>query len=164
MPATRVTHLFVRRGRLDVETATPLRHLHVSEETARRVCGLLPNLPSHVCVNREGGPTFGEEVVGTELPHLLEHVVIELQGQACRGLPGRPELVGHTSWAEELSATAPEGYALMRTTVSFADDVVALRAVKEALPVLDWACGVAGAGMPDVAASVARLRSLAQGK
>ena len=172
MPGFRITRLHVRRGRLDIFTATPLALLHVGEDVAARTLQLLPNLRNHVCVHtRAGGGTFGGELVGTELAHLFEHVVIELQAQAygeaaaadTRGAqPQAPQLIGHTSWAEELAVTGPQGHALMRTTVTFADDLVALQAAKDAAELLNWACAPqASAHAPDVAALVERLRGLA---
>ena len=169
VPGFRITRLHVRRGRLDILTSTPLALLHVGEDVAARMLQLLPNLRNHVCVHtRAGGGTFGSELVGTELAHLFEHVVIELQAQAhgaaaAAGTPPQaPQLIGHTSWAEELAVTGPQGHALMRTTVTFADDLVALQAAKDAAELLNWACTPqASAHAPDVAALVERLRGLA---
>ena len=166
MPSFRITRLRVRRGRLDILTATPLALLHVSEDVARRILQLLPNLRNHVCVHtRAGGDTFGSELVGTELAHLFEHVVIELQAQAqCEAAAGGgPQFIGHTSWAEELAVTGPQGHALMRTTVTFANDLVALQAAKDAAELLNWACASqAPAHAPDVAAIVGHLHELAE--
>ena len=139
MKPLEIRHIRVRPGALDLEVAAALESLHVTEAQARRVLELLPNLEHHVCVNGKGDGTFGEELVGTELPHLLEHVIIELQGQKMGGARRRvkPAFTGHTSWLEELSATVPQGYALMRVTVSFADDFMALRAMNEALAIIE---------------------------
>lgn len=63
-------------------------------------------------------------------------VIIELQGKAA---PEDCQLAGHTSWLEELDVTAPQGYALMRTTVSFANDFVALGAMNCAIEIIAWA-------------------------
>ena len=177
VPGFRITRLHVRRGRLDIFTSTPLALLHVGEDVAARMLQLLPNLRNHVCVHtRAGGGTFGGELVGTELAHLFEHVVIELQAQTLRGAgepqvadepqvvaaPAAPQLIGHTSWAEELAVTGPQDHALMRTTVTFADDLVALQAAKDAAELLNWACGPqASAHVPDVPALADRLRRLA---
>lgn len=149
--ALRIRRVRVRRGKLDLEVVCALEALHVDERTAARVLRELPNLSRHVCVNGRG-ETFGEEIVGTELPHLLEHVIIELQGQdaamraqrdAERARAAAPhlKLQGHTSWAAELAETAPHGYALMRVTVTFQDDLVALRAAKDACALLKATVG-----------------------
>ena len=152
-----IRHIRVRRGALDLELAVALDVLHVSEEQADCVLSLLPNLSRHVCVN-EHGDWFGDEIVGTELPHLLEHIIIELEGQAC-GNAGKP--AGHSSWLEELGQTAPEGYALMRTTVTFSNDFVALQALKEALAIIDWVIDPRGLGDPDSDACSGRIRARA---
>ena len=161
MPAIQTRHIRVREGRLDLEVAIALSQLHVSEACARRICALLPNLPHHLCVNKSAeGPYFGDEVVGTELAHLLEHVIIELQGQAYCGANPMPQFIGHTSWLDELSATRAHGIALMRTTVTFADDLVALQAVKEAAALVEWAVREDGVVAPDVQACVSRIRAI----
>lgn len=168
--ALRITHLTVRDGKLDIETETALEHLHVSAEVAEAVCERLPNIVNHVCVNtRDGSERFGGEIVGTELAHLFEHVVIELEAQAgaagaagaaraagaagagstgdagagAQGAAGAAggELIGHTSWAEELADTRGRGVAVMRTTVTFTDDLVALAAARDAAALVNGACG-----------------------
>ena len=134
-----IRHITVRKGALDLEVATPLEVLHVDEKTAERVLHELPNLSKHICVNGLG-QTFGDELVGTELPHLLEHVIIELQGQANSRKEG--VFTGHTSWLEELAQTRAKGYALMRVTVTFVDDFEALRAVEQARTIIELAIAV----------------------
>lgn len=131
-----IRHVRVRRGALDLEVAAADDTFHVTEEVAGRVLELLPNLAHHVCVNGSGNRSFGAELVGTELPHLLEHVIIELQGKAT---PDTRQLTGHTSWLEEYARTASRGYALMRTTITFGNDFVALQAVNDACAIVAWA-------------------------
>lgn len=130
-----IRHVRVRRGALDLEVAAAVDTLHVTGEQADRVLGLLPNLAHHVCVNGFGDGSFGEELVGTELPHLLEHIIIELQGQASNTAR---HFTGHTSWLEELDTTASRGYALMRTTVTFVNDFVALQSASDACAIIAW--------------------------
>ena len=97
--------------------------------------------------------------MGTELAHLLEHVVIELQAQASEA-PGK--LIGHTSWLRELAETAPHGYALMRTTVTFSNDFVALQSVKDACAIIEWAIEPSVDEAPDIDKIVAELRAIEQ--
>lgn len=89
---------------------------------ARRACERHPNLPDHACVNGEG-PTFAAVIDHTPAPHLLEHLVIDLQTEACDD----PDLIftGATRWVDR-----PAG--LAEVQVSYADDLVALRAFREA--------------------------------
>ena len=61
---------------------------------------------------------------------------------------------------EELAATRAEGIALMRVTVGFANDLVALKAAEHARTLVEWAHEGSGE-QPDVAAMVAELRALA---
>lgn len=147
----------VRNGALDLEVLTQLDMLHVTEEQAGRILELLPNLAHHVCVNGAGDGSFGDELVGTELPHLLEHLIIELQGKASSRAD---QLAGHTSWLEELDVTAPQGYALMRTTVSFANDFVALGAMNCALEIVNWSTEPDVGDMPDVDGMIAFLAAM----
>lgn len=116
-----IRHITVRRGALDLEVAVSLDTLRVDERVAARMLDELPNLARHVCVS-DSGEFFGDEIVGTELAHLLEHVIIELQGHGA----------GHTSWEAELAETRGRGHALMRVTVTYRDDFEALRAVEAA--------------------------------
>ena len=123
-----IRHITVRKGALDLEVAAAVEVLLVDTVVAQRVLDALPNLRNHVCVNGNG-KTFGDEIAGTELPHLLEHVIIELQGYG----------TGHTSWLAGLDETHPQGYALMRVTVTYRDDFTALRAVEKARHLIEQA-------------------------
>ncbi len=154
----KIEHIRVRRGCLDLQISCSLENLHVTHDQAVRVLGLLPNLQNHVCVNG-AGETLGDELIGTELPHLLEHVIIELQGKAC-GASAR--FTGHTSWLDELANTAPGGYALMRTTVGFSNDFVALRAARDACVIIEWMIDPESYDVPDIDSIVNKLISQAQ--
>lgn len=54
---------------------------------------LFPHLACHRCEN-ENGFTFRRECRSTEIPHLFEHLIIELQGQVQRS----GVLKGETQW------------------------------------------------------------------
>ena len=54
---------------------------------------LFPHLARHRCEN-ENGFSFRRECQSTEIPHLFEHMIIELQGQVLKGGP----LKGETQW------------------------------------------------------------------
>ena len=64
----------------------------------------------------------------TPLPHLLEHLVIDLQTRASSH--DDAAFVGTTEWIEEAAGTA-------RIQVSFTDDLVALRAFRDAAAYLN---------------------------
>ena len=93
----------------------------------RRVRADFPALPHHTCVN-ESGPTFASVMERTPLPHLLEHLVIDLQTRAATC--DDAAFVGTTDWIDEAAGTA-------RVQVSFTDDLVALRAFRDAAAYLN---------------------------
>ncbi len=100
----------------------------VSPCLAQQAQSAFPGLGSHACVN-DFGPTFGHALAHTSVPHLLEHLIIH--GQAsCASTPERVALVGTTEWLDERRGLA-------RIEVNYADDLVALSALKEALAFLN---------------------------
>lgn len=100
-----------------------------SPELARCVAASFPDVPRHACVN-EVGDTFAAVMDRTSLPHLLEHLVIDLQTRAATD--DAAVFVGTTMWTDELGRKA-------RIEVSFTDDLVALRAFRDALHFLNSA-------------------------
>lgn len=99
---------------------------------AARVRASFPDLPRHACVNG-AGDTFGVVMEATSLPHLLEHLVIDLQTQAAPP-DASPDTayVGITRWTDENAGRA-------HIEVSFTDDLVALRAFRDATRFLNEA-------------------------
>lgn len=87
-----------------------------------------PDLPRHACVN-DVGDTFGAVMDATSIPHLLEHLVIDLQTRAAPS-DAATVYVGTTRWVDELAGRA-------RIEVSFTDDLVALRAFRDATDFLN---------------------------
>jgi hypothetical protein len=59
----------------------------------RMLFKLFPHLEHHECDNHRG-ISFRRECEATEIPHLLEHLIIELQGQAAP----HSGLAGETQW------------------------------------------------------------------
>ena len=92
-------------------------------QIARAATQARPDLPQHACVNGVG-PVFGAVMANTPLPHLLEHVVVDLQAAACPD-PDRV-FTGVTRWTDRRAGKA-------RVEVSYADDIVALRAFRDAV-------------------------------
>lgn len=82
------------RVKLVVEMPDPSRYstLH-APHIPRLLFKLFPHLARHRCEN-DNGYTFRRECQETEIPHLLEHLIIELQGQAQRV----SKLKGETQW------------------------------------------------------------------
>lgn len=91
---------------------------------ARRLLAARPSLALHACVN-DCGPTFGDVAADTSLPHVLEHLIIDEQVRDSSTLTDAT-FVGTTEWLDEAAGLA-------RVEVNFADDLVALRAVRNAL-------------------------------
>ncbi|KAF0207884.1 MAG: hypothetical protein FD171_1316 [Actinobacteria bacterium] len=132
---------------VDVGDAETLRTT-ADESIAERALTLLPGLERHTCDN-EDSRSFAEEMADTEVPHLFEHVVMELMAQA-----GSPRsLKGETSWDFKR-----DGHGIFRVSLEYDDDLVCLGAIKAADKVM---CYLTGNGpAPDPARETERLRSL----
>lgn len=156
MSAVRIDRLVVKRSRIVCFATFPDPRLRMSTpEIAAVLTERFPTLPVHACVS-EGGGVFGDVMADTPLPHVLEHLVIDVQvraekavehqagnasggkgspcGQGDRLGVGVPDVayVGTSEWIDEAAGTA-------RIEVSFADDLVALRAFRDAAQALDAA-------------------------
>lgn len=100
-----------------------------------RILERFPDLPFHSCVNAKG-PQFGDVMDHTSIPHVLEHLVIDLQADAytrsnAGGVSGvSPLLTGVTKWIDREKGIA-------QIQVSFLDDLVALAAIQEAVDFLN---------------------------
>jgi len=143
----RVERMEVRRGHLVCRVAFGAAPRITSPQLMSRVLAEVPTLARHACVN-ERGTAFAAVMDCTPLPHLLEHLVVDLQVRAEAGqwltLPGaapsvsphvtgtthdRP-IVGTSEWLDEAAGIA-------RIDVSFADDLVALRAMRDSVAFLN---------------------------
>lgn len=133
IPAIRITRLHVYAARVvaDVSLVNSVPH-QTSCSLMARVLPEFPNLPKHACVN-EHGRTFAAVMNATPVPHLLEHMVVDLQVRRSSTLE---TFVGTSEWVSEQDGQA-------RIAVSFADDLVALAAFKEAVSFLNEALGQA---------------------
>ncbi len=149
----RITRLEVRRGHLTCTVAfAPAVPRFTSKALVSRVLPSFPALPRHACVNGSGR-TFGDAIECTPMPHLLEHMVVDLQvremakGEAATadpaaapisspGAPAAPSaaanipIVGTSEWIDEAAGIA-------RIDASFADDQIALRALRDAVRALN---------------------------
>ena len=101
-------------------------------QLAAYVLQAFPLIAQHACVNEKGN-TFDLVIEDTPLPHLMEHLVIDLQMRAefeaaANGLT----YIGTTEWLDEAQGKA-------RIEVNFADDLVALRAFRDAANFLNEA-------------------------
>jgi hypothetical protein len=83
---------------------------------------LFPHLAQHKCEN-DGGYSFKRESRATEIPHLLEHLIIELQGQAQhhRLLKGETQW----NWRED-----PKGH--FHVYIEYENELLVLAAIRAA--------------------------------
>lgn len=121
----------VRTGRIvcDIEIADPVYRM-TSPKLAAFVTNQYPDLPLHACVN-EVGTAFGSVIEKTSVPHMLEHLVVDIQTHET-DTPLATTFVGTTEWTDEDAGQA-------RIEVSFRDDLQALRAFNKALEFLNTA-------------------------
>lgn len=117
-----VTSVHISPGKMCAHI-TVLPHQRTNPQLIERVLQDFPRLPQHSCVNAHG-PLFAYVMEDTPLPHLLEHLIIDIQ------VADQPEtstttFTGFTEWVN-----ADAGHAAI--TVSFRDDACALAAVRYA--------------------------------
>lgn len=151
MPVVTFDRVDVADGRLEaVVRVADTRTLRTSAapDVSARVLAILPGLARHRCTN-DAGQSFTRELPDTETPHLLEHIAEELMALA----DSPRSLKGETSWD-----FSRDGAGVFHVVLAYDDDLVALGALRDAAAVLDWLFDEAPE--PDVAASVARLRSV----
>jgi hypothetical protein len=110
---------------LETEAFTTAGRPHIP----RILFKLLPQMATQHCFNDEGLP-FRREAQATEIPHLFEHLIIEIQNQVRRGI-GVP-LSGETCWNWTVD---PRG--LFYVTVDYDNELVALGAIRLAENVIN---------------------------
>ncbi|MDO8847014.1 MAG: hypothetical protein Q7W51_01310 [Coriobacteriia bacterium] len=119
-----------------------------SAAVAERALRMLPGLADHRCHN-DDDLTFADELADTEVPHLFEHVVLELMAEA-----GSPRsLKGETEWDFKR-----DGRGVFRVSLEYDDDLVCLGAIKSAGTLMTYV--LEGGDPPDVQAETGRLAGL----
>jgi len=109
----------------DTEAFTTAGRPHIP----RILFKLLPQMATQHCFN-DDGLSFRREAEATEIPHLFEHLIIEIQNQVRRGI-GAP-LSGETCWNWTVD---PRG--LFYVTVDYDNEIVALGAIRLAENVIN---------------------------
>jgi len=142
----------VRRIRLMVEMPDPDRFLtsqvpHLPRMLFRR----FPRLALHKCENGLG-LSFRQECRKTEIPHLFEHLIIELQSQA----QPAEVLRGETEWNWTVD---PRGR--FHVTVDYENELLAIGAIRLAEKIM-LALDQRVIEMIDIANEMSRLRDLAR--
>jgi hypothetical protein len=133
------------RARVRVAAGAPIR-TSAYPGLAGAVRSALPGIARHRC---ESGSAHGieAELDDTELPHLLEHMALELMA-----LSGSPRsLAGETVWD-----FVADGRGVFDVSIEYDDDLVALCAFGEAATLLNRLTASPG-GQPDVAGHVRRV-------
>lgn len=116
-----------------------------------RIYYLMPHIVEHVCLG-DASETFKDVMGDTEIPHLLEHMVVELLSQSSESgevTSGRTFPVEGDERSYDIEVSCP-------------DDVLVMGALSSAVWIASWAYGGGGKPEPDVEAIVAGLTSMVQ--
>ena len=96
-----------------------------------------PDLARHACVNAKG-PLFADVMNNTSIPHLLEHLVIDLQAsEFTRQAKAQPALAREVPLLKGATRWTDEGQHVAQVQVSMFDDLVALRSLTSAVDYLN---------------------------
>ena len=74
-------------------------NLRVTEDMANSMLALRPTLAEHVC-KHHGMGFFGDKLIDTSLPHLVEHLAIDLLVEANRQNTQAEAVAGITTWLD----------------------------------------------------------------
>lgn len=141
-----------RRIKLTVEMPDPDRFLTSQvPHLPRGLFRLFPRLAQHKCENGQG-LSFRQECRRTEIPHLFEHLIIELQSQA----QPAEVLRGETEWNWRVD---PRGR--FHVYVDYENELLAIGAIRLAERMME-AVDNRTSDSIDLAAEMARLRELAR--
>lgn len=123
------TKIVVQDGRLVCEVVVPdPARRYCTPRLANRVRTVFPDIVKHACVNGVSDK-FVTVMDSTSVPHLLEHLMIDIQVHDDRA-EADASFVGATEWLDESAGTA-----LLQ--VSFDDDLCALQALNKSLDFLN---------------------------
>lgn len=123
------TKIVVQDGRLVCEVVVPdPARRYCTPRLANRVRMAFPDIVKHACVNGVSD-RFVTVMDSTSVPHLLEHLMIDVQVHDDRA-EADASFVGATEWLDESAGTA-------LVQVSFADDLCALQALNKSLDFLN---------------------------
>jgi hypothetical protein len=116
----------------------------------RSLFRLFPHMAHHKCHNGHGY-SFKREAMATEVPHLLEHLIIELQAQAQH----HEVLKGETQWNWRVD---PRG--TFHVILEYQNELLVLAAVRLAERIVN-SLDAGDVEAVDLAAEMARLRQIA---
>ena len=142
----------LNKVKLVVEMPDPNRYTtEASPHLPRSLFRLFPHLAHHKCHN-DHGHSFRRECMSTEIPHLLEHLIIELQTQAQR----HESLKGETQWNWRVD---PRG--TFHVHVEYENEQLVLASIRLAERIIN-ALDSGDSEVVDFEREVERLRKLAQ--
>ncbi len=154
MKVTEIAFLSNQRARLIVEIAENDAYTtRDAPRLPRTIFKLFPRMAGQRCFN-DDGLSFRREAQATEIPHLFEHLIIEIQDQVRRGL-GTP-FRGETHWNWTVD---PRGR--FYVTVDYDNEVVALGAIRLAERIIN-AVDRKDIAQFDLDREITRLRDLAK--
>ena len=120
----RVERIIVRTGRLACDVRVPDEaQRYVDAALVERALRTYPSLVHHACVN-DAGDTFAAVMGTTSVPHLVEHIAIDIQTHAATD--PRTTFIGTTEWLDEKTGLA-------HIELSFIDDIQVMRALNQAI-------------------------------
>lgn len=146
--------LFYDRNRVKLVVEMPDPRRYSTEDAPhipRLLFKLFPHLARHRCDN-ESGLTFRRESRATEIPHLFEHLIIELQGQVRK----TRVLKGETQWNWRID---PRGR--FHVYVDYEDEILVLGAIRLAERIIN-ALDSRRIEDIDIEREVEKLRALVQ--
>lgn len=101
---------------------TEALHTAQAPHMPRILFRMFPYMAAQRCRN-DYGLSFRSEALSTEIPHLFEHLLLEIQKQVHRGLES--SLQGETEWNWTLD---PRGR--FHVTVSYSNEIVAIASIR----------------------------------
>lgn len=114
---------------------------------------MFPYLAAQRCYNEQGN-SFRREALDTEIPHLFEHLLLEIQKQVRRGIYADVSISGETEWNWSID---PRGR--FHVTVGYDNEIVALASVRLAERIIN-ALDSKEIAVIDVDREIRRLREL----
>ena len=141
-----------RRIQMTVEMPDLSRYLTSQvPNLPRQLFRVLPSMAKHTCHN-DNGVSFRKECRSTEIPHLFEHIVLELQGQS----QDMYVLRGETRWNWH---ETPRGY--FTVSVDYDNELLVIAAIKLAERIVQ-SLDDHSIDALDMPVEIARLREIAR--
>ena len=156
MRVTEITFDETFKVKLTVEIPDTEAYLTTQAPSMPRILfRMFPYLAAQRCFNDQG-KSFRREALATEIPHLFEHLLLEIQKQVRRGIYADTAISGETEWNWSID---PRGR--FHVTVGYDNEIVALASVRLAERIIN-ALDSKEIAQIDVERELKRLRDLAR--